>query len=842
MTNIPTQNKDDTKTIKIYDNEIKNFAIGVQISSNPYVLDVRDNNVVDSTTGFSINSLGKLTFLSSDSCSNQVDIKCDKVGEFIVADVACDKVQQSAGCAIEKCSLPCNQARSISLSALNLNSINLERELKAMAKVRHTTEEPQYVKLTLDKKPTEETQTQFDLKSTSENNVYSLDVDNFPAGDYGGKLEAKFNSGIGAINIQFNLDESNKVGPIEIFLPYGSTGKCEKYPRTEEDYSKGEICNVNDYGESVDSGIDFNEIETGISQGALKSCTFNEYKDILFAIKINDDASKKYDIYLNNILVDSIYGGQKKEMNSYLFDKSQPDANTVVLVNKDVFREETEAVIFDVYINYIDTSGAITISSVRPFTFKDDFLFYKPNKPESEGVKSEYFTFKTSKYVQNINVIFNTYDGFGNVKTISKEPELMKKDVNYNYYSILPVYGKDPKDPFTDISKGYIFLTNNQGKSKSQSFEIKMSEIHDWALESSGEGSGLTDPDINYFEATKYDFAMGNGVNIAVADTGIDTNNPFLNGKIYSGLDYIESDGTILSSLFDDSSGGHGTFVAGIIASDRIVGEFTGIAPQAKIYSYIYTPSYKLVNNILDKNNQIKIISVSKGNNFFNDDPLFSLYIKNSKISYEKAMQNNLITFVAAGNSGCPGCQGAPVNFEFGIENSIPSAFDETQSIGAIDKQNKLVYKTTNWASQVDGYLNINRESNTYNWVTPTKNVLDFVAPGDTFSSLVSTTVINRCLTDKTFCYTRGYPVTGTSAATPIASAIAAVILSNCNDKSILTADKILDIMNHGADINVQINRPMISGSNPEYYRGKGKLKLDKALEYMYKNYPECIN
>ena len=74
----------------------------------------------------------------------------------------------------------------------------------------------------------------------------------------------------------------------------------------------------------------------------------------------------------------------------------------------------------------------------------------------------------------------------------------------------------------------------------------------------------------------------GEGVKIAVIDTGVDFNHPDLlgwgpEGKVVGGYNFIQE-----GELPMDNNG-HGTQVAGVIAAD---GEIKGIAPKAKILAY----------------------------------------------------------------------------------------------------------------------------------------------------------------------------------------------------------------------------------------------------------------
>ena len=69
----------------------------------------------------------------------------------------------------------------------------------------------------------------------------------------------------------------------------------------------------------------------------------------------------------------------------------------------------------------------------------------------------------------------------------------------------------------------------------------------------------------------------GSGIIISIIDTGIDLNHPDLEGKIIGGYDFVNNDDV------SEDTNGHGTEVAGIIASN---GNLKGIAPNSKILAY----------------------------------------------------------------------------------------------------------------------------------------------------------------------------------------------------------------------------------------------------------------
>jgi subtilisin family serine protease len=89
---------------------------------------------------------------------------------------------------------------------------------------------------------------------------------------------------------------------------------------------------------------------------------------------------------------------------------------------------------------------------------------------------------------------------------------------------------------------------------------------------------------------------FGNGIKVAVVDTGIDYTHPALGGcfgegcKVGFGADLVGSDytGTNTPVPGDDlmDCNGHGTHVAGILAADSIAPQFTGVSPNVTVGAY----------------------------------------------------------------------------------------------------------------------------------------------------------------------------------------------------------------------------------------------------------------
>ena len=142
----------------------------------------------------------------------------------------------------------------------------------------------------------------------------------------------------------------------------------------------------------------------------------------------------------------------------------------------------------------------------------------------------------------------------------------------------------------------------------------------------------------------------GEGIKIAVIDTGVDHLHPDLfgfgpGGKIVGGYNFVDE------SKMPVDTNGHGTEVSGIIASD---GQLSGIAPKASIVAYKVSNDgenvssdliIKAINKAIE--DDVDIINISLGVNK-----------TNSKIddAVSKATRNGIVVVVAAGNDG-PGLE-----------------------------------------------------------------------------------------------------------------------------------------------------------------------------------------
>ena len=73
----------------------------------------------------------------------------------------------------------------------------------------------------------------------------------------------------------------------------------------------------------------------------------------------------------------------------------------------------------------------------------------------------------------------------------------------------------------------------------------------------------------------------GNGIKVAVVDTGIDASHSEFNGKTVYGRDFASS-----GSGYGNDENGHGSHVASIIAGEREAGGMRGVAYDATLYDY----------------------------------------------------------------------------------------------------------------------------------------------------------------------------------------------------------------------------------------------------------------
>ena len=221
--------------------------------------------------------------------------------------------------------------------------------------------------------------------------------------------------------------------------------------------------------------------------------------------------------------------------------------------------------------------------------------------------------------------------------------------------------------------------------------------------------------------------SKGEGVKVAVLDTGCDLDHPDIKKNILPGINLVNTS----KDPWDDNN--HGTHVSGIIVAENNEIGMVGVAPNAKVIPV----------KVLDGNGNGTLDRVSAGIVWAVDvgkaDLIcMSLGSPNPAEDLRKAIQyaasKGVVCFVAAGNAG--------------VTKKIfyPAEYPETIAIGSIDE-------------------NLSRSS-----FSNTGENLDFMAPGGKIFSTVP---------DNWYAV-----LSGTSMAAPFAAGLAALMLSYVRNNS----------------------------------------------------------
>ena len=161
----------------------------------------------------------------------------------------------------------------------------------------------------------------------------------------------------------------------------------------------------------------------------------------------------------------------------------------------------------------------------------------------------------------------------------------------------------------------------------------------------------------------------GDGVKVAILDSGY-TSHPDLDKNIIGGKNFTSEDGGN-PNIFNDYNG-HGTHVAGIIASDN---KIMGVAPNAKLLILKVLDRtgngncqgmYDAINYAIEQ--KVDIINMSLG---------IAINVNEIHTMLKKAVDNNICVVCASGNDGD--------GKAFTDEYSYPAGYYEAISVGAID-------------------------------------------------------------------------------------------------------------------------------------------------------------
>ncbi|MFI5904962.1 S8 family serine peptidase [Streptomyces cyaneofuscatus] len=237
--------------------------------------------------------------------------------------------------------------------------------------------------------------------------------------------------------------------------------------------------------------------------------------------------------------------------------------------------------------------------------------------------------------------------------------------------------------------------------------------------------------------------STGEGIKVAVIDTGVNPNTPSLKGQVLKGFDATGAAGDE-----NDDYTGHGTDMAELIAGTGAGGGIKGLAPGAKIIPMrISDTEFQNENSVKagDSEDAIEaaiasdaqIISMSFGSDFTSD---------RERAAVKLAQKKGKIFFAAVGN-----------NAKEDNREQYPAAYPEVVGVAAADRKGKVAEYSQNGG------------------------IVDIAAPGQEIPGWCNNSFQSYCDGDG-----------GTSSATAIASASAALVWSAHPD---WTANQVLNVL-----------------------------------------------
>lgn len=267
-----------------------------------------------------------------------------------------------------------------------------------------------------------------------------------------------------------------------------------------------------------------------------------------------------------------------------------------------------------------------------------------------------------------------------------------------------------------------------------------------------------------------WEHTQGEGVRIAVLDTGCDLDHPDLKNNLEKGYNVINPK----KRPWDDN--GHGTHVIGTLVAENNKIGVVGVAPKAKV----------LPIKVLDAKGSGDMRNVAKGIRWAISQKVHLISmslgcpfpVQEVRKAIQAAEKRGIPTFVAAGNAG---------NTD---EVFYPAAYPETIAIGAVDNNMKRA-----------DFSNTGMN-------------LDFMAPG---VEIFSTVPDNWYAT-----------LNGTSMAQPFACAVAALLLSWAWKNSPKTR---LKRAKHYRRLFKKYTLPIKDYENNKFYQGFGIIDPRKFMK-----------
>ena len=355
----------------------------------------------------------------------------------------------------------------------------------------------------------------------------------------------------------------------------------------------------------------------------------------------------------------------------------------------------------------------------------------------------------------------------------------------------------------------------------------------------------------NYNGSTGYN---GDGVIVAVVDSGVDYTHVDIAGSMWDGGEYFPHHGYDICHDDDDPMDDycHGTHVAGIIAGQGNAGTQTGIAPGAKIMAVKvldetgYGTDSDLISGVhFAMNHGADIINLSLGDPEMGPSAVYrDLFVSVQEIG--------MVASVAAGNSGtslyaypvpfniqCPGnCP--PPWLHPDQMNLISGGTSSVICVGATDSNDShcdfSCVGPVTWAAganvgEYNDYPYQNGDASQPGLIRP-----DISAPGANVTSLNYQTGTGYIAYD------------GTSMATPCVSGVLALLLNANPELLPAELDSIIELTAANAGNTIKNN---ITGSgridalaaiNALYHHGPTNLTADFDGNYVDLNWSEAAN
>jgi subtilisin family serine protease len=394
-------------------------------------------------------------------------------------------------------------------------------------------------------------------------------------------------------------------------------------------------------------------------------------------------------------------------------------------------------------------------------------------------------------------VVFRDEAGVSSIEKSSGLDNIFKLITTFTIIPAALIEG--PADRMSEL------FSDNQIRSLYLNKEIDLPQLNA-TLSPVASESSATPKDIN---ETPSSIANGSGVIVAVCDSGIDTTNPDLTGKVIANTSFVNTMYGYLDNESDTDDLGHGTYVAGIIAGSGVVDPlYQGVAPAAKLidakcidaFGRGFTAGIIAAMQWANATGA-DVINLSLGGGAADPNDPMSLAV-------DSVVRSGVVVAVAAGNGG-----------PYYSTGGVPGAARLGISVGAANETTSIASFSSRGPT-LDG-----------------RPYPDVLAPGvDIISDLASGSAIANYANRLGLALGNYVPLSGTSAATPIVSGAAALLLSATGlrqlNRSTVPHDSLIEI---ASTIKVALMSTTKSLGADVNSQGSGMIDVYSAYEFLYK-------